>query len=263
MPEYRQLLPQGFSFFPVSHRHGACEVPHFALGTWLFLGQHMPPDASCSAEVLTLASIADLGAHVRPGDQIYLDIDETLVSPENDAGEPWAVGFKEALCEGGASAAAAWPAAVELWQALQGTCVVVAPEGDETCRQLLAFKAAGFPLVGLTARGPEVAAETLGQLSRCGLGGLLDERCSLGELPPADGAPADGTPLAHANGIIFCSGSRKPAGLLAFEEAARCLERRAEQPPRSAEHLPSGSRVLLVDDRLAHCEAVGCAMAFH
>jgi len=207
-----------------------------------------PVLSSASARTVALDTIANLPNFVQPGDHIFLDIDETLVSPEGDASEPWAVGFKEALESHGISRATAWGVAVELWQALQGSCKVAAPEGELTVSVLFALKRAGHPLVGLTARGPEVAEETLQQLARCGLGGLFGDT-SIGELqaPSARDASPAVMPLFHANGIIFCSGSRKPAGLLAFEAATGAAS--------------AGKRVILVDDRKMHCDAVGNALA--
>ena len=211
--------------------------------------------------VTPLSTIADLKTHLVPGDVLYLDIDETLVSPENDASEPWAVGFKDALVDAGVEVQTSWTVAVQLWQALQCTCTVVPPEGATTQRVLLDLKAAGYTMIGLTARGPEMAKDTLAQLARCGLGGLFDETRSFGELQSPPDVPVStaphSPPLAHANGIVFCSGSRKPQGLLAYEAAAK---EAAAMAPSSAAARPQPlpqPRVVLVDDRQAHCQAVG------
>ena len=215
--------------------------------------------------VTPLSTIADLKTHLVPGDVLYLDIDETLVSPENDASEPWAVGFKDALVDAGVEVQTSWTVAVQLWQALQCTCTVVPPEGATTQRVLLDLKAAGYTMIGLTARGPEMAKDTLAQLTRCGLGGLFDETRSFGELQSPPDVPMStaphSPPLAHANGIVFCSGSRKPQGLLAFEATA--IEAAAMAPSSAAarpQPLPQ-PRVVLVDDRQAHCQAVGDALS--
>ena len=218
-----------------------------------------------STMVTPLSTIADLKTHLVPGDVLYLDIDETLVSPENDASEPWAVGFKDALVDAGVEVQTSWTVAVQLWQALQCTCTVVPPEGATTQRVLLDLKAAGYTMIGLTARGPEMAKDTLAQLTRCGLGGLFDETRSFGELQSPPDVPMStaphSPPLAHANGIVFCSGSRKPQGLLAYEAAA--IEAAAMAPSSAAarpQPLPQ-PRVVLVDDRQAHCQAVGDALS--
>ena len=215
--------------------------------------------------VTPLSTIVDLKTHLVPGDVLYLDIDETLVSPENDASEPWAVGFKDALVDAGVEVQTSWTVAVQLWQALQCTCTVVPPEGATTQRVLLDLKAAGYTMIGLTARGPEMAKDTLAQLTRCGLGGLFDETRSFGELQSPPDVPMStaphSPPLAHANGIVFCSGSRKPQGLLAYEAAA--IEAAAMAPSSAAarpQPLPQ-PRVVLVDDRQAHCQAVGDALS--
>ena len=215
--------------------------------------------------VTPLSTIADLKTHLVPGDVLYLDIDETLVSPENDASEPWAVGFKDALVDAGVEVQTSWTVAVQLWQALQCTCTVVPPEGATTQRVLLDLKAAGYTMIGLTARGPEMAKDTLAQLTRCGLGGLFEETRSFGELQSPPDVPMStaphSPPLAHANGIVFCSGSRKPQGLLAYEAAAN---EAAAMAPSSAAARPQPlpqPRVVLVDDRQAHCQAVGDALS--
>ena len=147
----------------------------------------------------------------------------------------------------------------QLWQALQGVCSCHAVEGETTRSALLALKAAGHSIVGLTARGPEVADETFEQLRQCGLDGIFDT-ASLGVLPsvseessallkpsvPLAVPVKKAVPLKHMHGIVFCSDSRKPEGLLAFEEACG----KAVAP-----------RVVLIDDRRSHCDAVGVALA--
>jgi hypothetical protein len=159
--------------------------------------------------VTPLSTIADLKTHLVPGDVLYLDIDETLVSPENDASEPWAVGFKDALVDAGVEVQTSWTVAVQLWQALQCTCTVVPPEGATTQRVLLDLKAAGYTMIGLTARGPEMAKDTL---------------------------------------LAYEAAAKEAAAMAPSSAAAR------PQP------LPQ-PRVVLVDDRQAHCQAVGDALS--
>ena len=99
----------------------------------------------------------------------------------------------------------------------------------------------GVECVGLTARGPECHEETEAQLMRCGIfHDVFATTKSIGALAPA--APGELVePLTHLRGIIYCSGSRKPAGLRAFEAAA---------------HIAPDRRVVLLDDREAHCKAL-------
>ena len=99
--------------------------------------------------------------------------------------------------------------------------------------------------------------ETVKQLMTCGLyEGVFECATSHGVLaPPA--ASDFVAPLTHLGGIVYCSGSRKPAGLCAYEavlEAACCPANEGEAAVRCAR------RVVLVDDRRAHVEAVGEAM---
>ena len=210
--------------------------------------------------VRRLRSIVDLTDLVTRGDIIFLDIDETLVHPEFDASEPWAVALKDAFIEGGVDETVAWTVAVEMWQAMQSKCDVSAPEGEDTSKVLMNLKASGHVFVGLTARGPEMAIQTRDQLARCGLGDIF-QPVSLGELPTEAHAGPEVSrvsPLTHLDGIVYCSGSRKPAGLLAFEHAAALTDGGAGvMSPQVRRQLGQHARVLLVDDRESHCVAVG------
>jgi len=210
--------------------------------------------------VRRLRSIVDLTDLVTRGDIIFLDIDETLVHPEFDASEPWAVALKDAFIEGGVDETVAWTVAVEMWQAMQSKCDVSAPEGEDTSKVLMNLKASGHVFVGLTARGPEMAIQTRDQLVRCGLGDIF-QPVSLGELPTEARVGPEASrvsPLTHLDGIVYCSGSRKPAGLLAFEHAAAQTDGGAGvMSPQVRRQLGQHARVLLVDDRESHCVAVG------
>lgn len=200
-----------------------------------------------AGQVVTILSIAELPSHLRAGDLLALDIDETLVRPEHDATEPWFNEFAAAvkshapICD-----RLLFCACVELWCALQAVCECTAPEGDATRQALVAAAAMpGVECVGLTARAPDIHDETAEQLSRLGLfDGNFATHASLGALAPPPGFVDEYArpPLTHIGGIIYCSGSRKPAGLRAFEAAAG---------------IPHARRVVLLDDRRAHCEAVG------
>lgn len=201
------------------------------------------------AAIRRITSIAELPALVRPGDLLCLDIDETLVKPEAaDASEAWFVAFCGALqgkCRVGGSTA--FEAGVLLWEALQRVCDVRAPEGEVTRSALAAAaKVPGVRCVGLTARGPEAAEETAEQLRRCGVSNAF-EAVSLGTLAPAE-VGATVAPLTHLDGVIYCSGPRKPAGLLAFEAV-------------SAPGAAAGGRVVLLDDRARHVEAMRQTMS--
>ena len=191
------------------------------------------------ASIERLSTIARLPACLREGDLLMLDIDETIVRPEADATEPWFNSFVRALHKQGIPQPVCFSAGIELWQALQGICHAETPEGEAT-REALAAAARipGVECVGLTARGPEVHEETVAQLQHCGVYEGIFSTCSFGKLS----TEADGkAPLEHRGGIVYCSGSRKPAGLRAYEAAAR---------------VASARRVVLVDDRESHCKAV-------
>jgi jumonji domain-containing protein 7 len=227
-----------------------------------------PPSPSADCTIETLTSIKALPSHIQSGDLLLLDLDETLISPEpQDASEPWFVRFCGRLVDAGVAEAFAFAAGVELWQALQGVCAVEPVEPGVTPSAVRAAAAIeGVEVVGLTARGPEVAEVTIKQLSACGVyDGLFRSDLSLGELSWAE---IDGrrdsrgmltTPITHAGGIIFCSGSRKPAGLLAFEARLVACEGRkvaAGREGASAAETNSTRRVVLVDDRLSHVQAL-------
>ena len=206
-----------------------------------------------SAHIERLEAIASLPALVRPGDVVLMDIDDTLVRPEPDATEAWFVKFCSAIKAGSDDATVksnVFMAGVELWCALQDVCDVSTPEQQATSAALHAVAAMpGVTIVGLTARGPEIADETVRQLRRCGVYDGVFEQHSLGELKPA--ARGDGVAaLTHAAGVVYCSGSRKPEGLFAFEEAA-AVSRSTTFNTR---------RVVLVDDREAHVSALCEAM---
>ena len=205
-------------------------------------------------EVKVLSSLSELLSIVLPGDVVCLDLDETLISPEPDASEPWAVRVSSVLEKQGIGPAGAWAVACTLWQSVQGVCSVCCPEGATTRAVLLELQARSIEMVGLTARGPEVAMETEVQLKKCGIHGILgfkggstDEALSLGALALADAsyAPAPLVPLTHLKGIVFCSGSRKPEGFFRYEAARRA------SPAR---------RVILVDDRESHLHALAAEM---
>ena len=192
------------------------------------------------ATIVKLSSIAELSSFLQAGDLLLLDIDETLVRPEADATEPWFNALCAALHEkSGVSKAVCFRAGVELWQALQAVCQSAAPEEAATINALAAAASLpGVMCVGLTARGPECHEETESQLAHCGIWhGVFATDSSLGELAPQ--AAGEWTaPLTHLHGIVYCSGSRKPAGLRAFEAASSIAPSR---------------RVVLVDDNVASC----------
>lgn len=193
--------------------------------------------------VVTLTSIADLPSHLRAGDLLMLDIDETLVMPEADATEAWFYQFTSVLQAHGVKKDVSFRSGVELWQAMQAVCDASAPEFGATRSALAAAVAIpGVEICGLTARGPEVHAETVDQLIKCGVYEFFATNSSLGVLEADDGSRGRHfAPLTHLGGVTYCSGSRKPAGLRAFEAAAA---------------VPPGRRVVLVDDRQAHCQAL-------
>ncbi len=188
-----------------------------------------------------IASLSELLTLAKPGDLILLDLDETLLSPETDASEPWFHALKDEMIKRGVEAETSWLSAVEVWQAAQNVCDVKCTEDEVTLSVLKELKGRGHTIMGLTARGPEVAQQTVSQLERCGIQPFL-EAPSAGVLAPA--APSDPLmPLTHERGVIYCSGARKPEGLLAYE---------TRLPPG----LPTERRVVFVDDRDSHVQAV-------
>jgi hypothetical protein len=187
------------------------------------------------AEIMRLASIAELPAMLREGDLLLLDVDETLVRPEQDATEPWFNAFGAEVRKHNGPRPGH-----EFWCSLQSVCDVEAPEGPATKIAIAAAAAIfGVECVGLTARGPEIHEETVSQLQRCGVHGVFAATTSYGVLAPPE-APGQ-PPLTHLGGIIYCSGPRKAAGLCSFEAAASTETAR---------------RVVLLDDRLGHCQAL-------
>lgn len=197
------------------------------------------------AKSYVLRTMADLPAKVQEGDLVLFDIDETLVRSEPDATEPWFNAFCGVLKQEDVSNV--FMAGVELWMGLQAVCVCAAPEEDATRRALAAVAAtSGVLCVGLTARGPECHGETMAQLRTCGVyDGIFDASSSLGVIAPP--LPTDTiSPLTHLGGIIYCSGSRKPAGLFAFDEHTAHS---------------TGRRIVFVDDRESHVEALRAACA--
>ena len=216
---------------------------------WLYV--YEVPAKPPAQSVVRLTSIAELSSHLRDGDLLLLDIDETLVSPEEDATEPW---FNKLCAAMGSSTgrpmATVFSAGVEIWQALQSVCDVTTPEESTAASITAAAKLPGVECVGLTARGPEIHDETIEQLTRCGVyDGVFSTTLSYGVLAPVKAgehailaaSKSLCTPLTHIGGIIYCSGSRKPQGLRAYEAAAKIAPTR---------------RVVLLDDRESHCIAV-------
>lgn len=233
---------------------------------------------SSSRATVRASSLRELLPLLQPGDAIYLDLDDTLISPEPDACESWCWALKERMIAEGAEPQAAWLASVQLWQGLQGSCLTTVPEGDDTLAVVAELRKRGHSVVGLTARGPEVAGNTHVQLTRCGLAHHFDVGALGTESPAspssdprlgpsahtlepaapgqdgreedschrADGRPlsTQHAPLAFERGVVYCSGARKPEGLLAFERAAGRGQ----------------GRVVLVDDRVRHIDALAAEM---
>ena len=222
--------------------------------------------------VLATASIRTLLEVCQPGDAVYLDLDDTLISTEPGATEAWAVDFSAALVAEGVPKGPAWEAACHLWTGLQRHCEVQAVEGAATVATLQTLRERGLELVGLTARSPEAADETAAQLSACQLAPLLG-RESLGALAPPD-APttaqdkgvvypvvAGRPPLTHDRGVVYCTGSRKPQGLRSYEAARRTAHGSSSVGSSGvgsggSSGAGSRGRVVLVDDKLAHLLAV-------
>lgn len=104
-----------------------------------------------------------------------------------------------------------------------------------------------------TARAPDIGDETAAQLDRCGLLTAFAAE-TLGVLGKPDGT---GPPLWHEHGVVFCNGARKPAGLLAYEQArGRGGRAPADRPGLDV----SRGRVVFVDDRRSHLEKVQAAI---
>lgn len=168
--------------------------------------------------VQALADIGSLPALCAAGDTMYLDLDETLISAEPDAGEAAAKALARALHAHGADNSASWEAACYVWEGFQGACVVRPTEGAATLAALCELRKRGLQMVGLTARAPSVSRETELQLERCGMLRFFSP-LTLGHISEAEGPTLP--PLTHRHGIVYCTGSRKAEGLLAYEGARR------------------------------------------
>ncbi|KAL1515452.1 hypothetical protein AB1Y20_002077 [Prymnesium parvum] len=188
--------------------------------------------AEVSARVAVVHSIAALPESCEEGDTVFVDIDETLLVPEPDASEAWARQLAAQL--GGGSG---WPAACHLWAALQGVCEARACEARATRDALDALRRRGLRVHGLTSRDCRVAEETFRQLAACGLDGIFEQK-TLGELARGEGG---GAPIWHERGVVYCAGSRKAEGVESFERRGG-----------GGRH----GRVVLIDDRLQHVQAV-------
>ena len=193
--------------------------------------------------VITITHIRELLVHVQADDRLYLDLDETLMACEPDASAQFECAMQAALERNGLGTGVARAASCWLWQGVQGHCTVGAVEGMETSEVLAVLQERGVEVVGLTARGPRLQEETTSQLAKSGLGAVFNSTLSLGAIAqPNPGELALGTPgttrppVTHAQGIIYCGGSRKPQAMLAYEAM------------RTAE-APSGKRVLVDDLR--------------
>jgi hypothetical protein len=141
-----------------------------------------------------------------PGDTLYLDLDETLISAEPDAAEVAAKALASALHQHGADLSSSWEAACFVWEAFQGACAVKPTEGAATLAVLLELRQRGLHMVGMTARAPSVSRETELQLERCGILRFFSP-LTLGDISDALGPTLP--PLTHRHGIIYCTGSRK------------------------------------------------------
>lgn len=141
-----------------------------------------------------------------PGDTLYLDLDETLISAEPDAAEVAAKALASALHQHGADLSSSWEAACFVWEAFQGSCAVKPTEGAATLAVLLELRQRGLHMVGITARAPSVSRETELQLERCGILRFFSP-LTLGDISDAEGPTLP--PLTHRHGIIYCTGSRK------------------------------------------------------
>lgn len=189
--------------------------------------------------IIPLATISELSSQCMPGDRVYLDLDDTLISSEPHASTRFEEAMKSALEAQGVNANdIARAATCELWQGMQSSCRVQTVEGAATVAALRKLRENGNEVIGLTARSPELTEETFQHLTSCSLVDFF-ENSSLGILAQPDECDSRG-PLIHEHGVIYCTGSRKLQAVVAYEQ---------ERPSGDA-------RIVFVDDLMRHLEAV-------
>lgn len=194
------------------------------------------PACPVRAEVREIKSMAEIAAEIRPTTLVVFDLDNTLIEPVGNVGsDQWYDYLEKAYRRDGLDDAAASKKAGETWTRMLAV-VKVKPVEDLTPILVHAQQERGIKILALTARGPEDARATFGQLRAIGVD-LEASALSKEDLTTPDMG-------FYTRGVLFVGEGDKGTSLVSL------LKRLGLAP----------TRVVFVDDKPRHVKSVDDAL---
>lgn len=195
------------------------------------------PACAARADVREIKSMAEIASEIRPTTFLVFDLDNTLIEPVGNVGsDQWYDYLLKAYARDGLDAASAEKKAGETWTRML-SAVKVKPVEDLTPILIHAQQERGIKILALTARGPEDARATFGQLRAIGV-----------DLEASAPAKEDLTTAGkgfYTRGVLFAGDGDKGTALTGF------LKQLGLAP----------TRVVFVDDKPRHVKNVDAALA--
>lgn len=116
-------------------------------------------------KIIETSHFAEIYHHITPHTLVLLDVDDTLLIPNQTLGtDVWFIYRKAQYCDSGLSAAEALEKALADWESIRHlTKVSIVEEGADAIIQDLQNK--GVPVMGLTTQGLALTTRTLQQLA--------------------------------------------------------------------------------------------------
>lgn len=189
-------------------------------------------------KISNINSIKEVYNYLTSDTTIYFDLDNTLVTTEDDfGGEHWESRLAEELINRGLQEHIAIERACFIWSSVQSV-TRLSPSETDTLNVLNCLHAKGHCPVAVTSRSIELMQTTLQQLRRIGIYFSVNKREEM-LLNLANGELGK-----WMEGIVFCNGNNKGKMLHSFF--------------KSLDIYPKN--VLFVDDKMKNLEEVGEVM---
>lgn len=192
-----------------------------------------------SGEIIETPRFADLLSYVTPGCLVVLDIDDTLLIPQQSLGNDcWFTHRMRRYEEAGSGKSEALEKALADWQGVRMlTKVRIVEEG--TAEIINSLQEQGVSVMALTTQGLALATRTILQLDSLGIQ-LAQTAPTMEDIYFINGTFKHQQGVLFREGVLFTSGTKKGTALLT-------LLSKTELTP---------TRVIFINDKLTHLRDV-------